>query len=111
VVNSKELLEYDCDVLVPAALENQITTENAPRVKAKIIAEAANGPVTNDAAQILLDRGAMILPDLYLNAGGVTVSYFEWLKNLSRVSFGKITKRYNTMNNERLLDAIESTGG
>ncbi|MFK7969656.1 MAG: Glu/Leu/Phe/Val dehydrogenase [Bacteroidia bacterium] len=111
VANSRDLLEYDCDILIPAALENQITGANAPRVKAKIIGEAANGPLSSEAASILIEKGVMIIPDLYLNAGGVTVSYFEWLKNLSRVSFGKITKRYNTMNNERLLDAIESTGG
>lgn len=111
VTNSRDLLEYDCDILIPAALENQITSVNAANVKAKIIGEAANGPISSDAADMLTGKGIMIIPDLYLNAGGVTVSYFEWLKNLSRVSFGKITKRYNSMNNERLLDAIESTGG
>ncbi|RMG73792.1 MAG: Glu/Leu/Phe/Val dehydrogenase [Bacteroidetes bacterium] len=105
---SQQLLEYDCDILVPAALENQLTSENAPRVKAKIIAEAANGPATADAAAIFRDRGLMVLPDLFINAGGVTVSYFEWLKNLARVSFGQMDKRYEAMSNQRMVEAIES---
>ncbi len=109
IENGNDLLEYDCDILVPAALENQITGLNAKNVKAKIIAEAANGPVTAEAEKILLKKGALVIPDLYLNAGGVTVSYFEWLKNISRVSFGKITKRYNQLNNERLVEAMEET--
>lgn len=107
IQNSAELLEYECDILVPAALENQITGENAPRIKAKIIGEGANGPVTPDAEAILLQKGAMVIPDMYLNAGGVTVSYFEWLKNLSRVAFGKIDKRYDELNNLRIVQAIE----
>lgn len=111
IENSSEMLEYDCDILVPAALENTITKNNAARVKAKIIAEAANGPVTKEAEEILVEKGIMIIPDLYLNAGGVTVSYFEWLKNLSRVSFGKIDKRYNKLNNYRIVDAIEKATG
>lgn len=102
-----DLLEYDCDILIPAALENQITRTNAAKIKAKIIAEAANGPITAEAEQILLRRQVFIIPDLYLNAGGVTVSYFEWLKNISRVSFGKINKRYNELNNEMMVSAIE----
>lgn len=111
IQHSADLLEYDCDILVPAALENQITAENAPRIKAKVIGEAANGPVTAEAAKILLAKGILILPDMYLNAGGVTVSYFEWLKNLSHVSFGKIQKRYDTLSNERLVSAIEQSSG
>jgi glutamate dehydrogenase (NAD(P)+) len=111
VPHSKDLLTYECDILIPAALENQITIVNAPHVKAKIIGEAANGPVTPDAAKILVDNGAMILPDLFLNAGGVTVSYFEWLKNLSRVSFGKIEKRYEALSNQRMVEAIEAASG
>lgn len=107
VQNSSEMLEWECDILIPAALENQITGENAPRVKAKIIGEGANGPVTPDAENILLQKGVMVIPDMYLNAGGVTVSYFEWLKNLSRVQFGKIDKRYDELNNLRLVQAIE----
>ncbi|MFA0963466.1 Glu/Leu/Phe/Val dehydrogenase [Roseivirga sp. BDSF3-8] len=107
VPNSIEMLEYECDVLVPAALENQITSHNAANIKAKIVAEAANGPVTKDAEHILLEKNIIIIPDIYLNAGGVTVSYFEWLKNLSRVSFGKIEKRYEMLNNRRIVEAIE----
>ena len=109
--NSSELLEAECDILIPAALENQITGENAPRIKAKIIGEGANGPVTPDAENILLQKGVLVIPDMYLNAGGVTVSYFEWLKNLSRVSFGKIDKRYDELNNLRLVQAIEKATG
>lgn len=107
IENSLELLEYECDILIPAALENQITAENAPRIQAKIVAEAANGPISNEAEKILLDKNIMILPDIYLNAGGVTVSYFEWLKNLSHMSFGKLEKRYDQLNNERIVEAIE----
>ena len=111
IKDSKELLEFECDILVPAALENQITEENAGRVKAKIIGEGANGPITAGAENILVEKGIMVLPDMYLNAGGVTVSYFEWLKNLSRVSFGKMEKRYNELNNLRIVQAIEKATG
>lgn len=111
VEDAKTLLTYDCDILVPAALENQITAENAPHIKAKIIAEAANGPVSNDAEQILAEKNMLIIPDMYLNAGGVTVSYFEWLKNLSRVSFGKLEKRYEKQKFALLLEQIEKTTG
>ena len=107
ISNGNEVLEYDCDILIPAALENQITFANAKNIKAKIIAEAANGPITADAEEILNKKGVYIIPDIYLNAGGVTVSYFEWLKNISRVSFGKINKRYNELNNQLMVDAIE----
>ena len=107
VVPSQQLLEYECDILIPAALENQITSENAPRIQAKIIGEAANGPVTAQAAPILKEKGIFVIPDIFLNAGGVTVSYFEWVKNLSHVSFGKMGKRYEKLNNQRLVDAIE----
>jgi glutamate dehydrogenase (NAD(P)+) len=111
VANPADVLEMDCDILVPAALENQITEKNAPRIKAKIIAEAANGPVTADAEAILLERGAFILPDVYLNAGGVTVSYFEWLKNLSHVSLERLTKRHFENTNREILDAVERMTG
>lgn len=104
-------LEYDCDILVPAALEIQITTENAPRIKAKIVGEAANGPLTSEAADILMEKGVRILPDFYLNAGGVTVSYFEWLKNLSHVSFGRMDRRYEEITNQSMLRAIEEASG
>jgi len=111
IKNSAELLEYECDILVPAALENQITEENAPRIQAKIIGEAANGPVTTEAADILQQRGLRILPDFYLNAGGVTVSYFEWLKNLSHVAFGRMDKRYEELTNRGMVGAMEEISG
>ncbi len=107
VADSRALLERDCDILVPAALENQITAENAPRIRAKIVAEAANGPVDADAEKILLERGCLIVPDVFLNAGGVTVSYFEWLKNLSHVSFGRMSSRLQEVTNLRLVQAVE----
>jgi glutamate dehydrogenase (NAD(P)+) len=111
IKNSKELLAFPCDILIPAALENQITIENADKIQAKIIGEAANGPVTQEAENILLEKGVMIIPDMYLNAGGVTVSYFEWLKNLSRVSFGKLEKRYDMEKYRKLLGTIENATG
>jgi glutamate dehydrogenase (NAD(P)+) len=105
---SADALELECDVLVPAALEQQITSDNAPRLKARIVAEAANGPTTDDADQLLARRGVLMIPDLYLNAGGVTVSYFEWLKNLSHVRFGRMEKRFEEESNRRLLGAVET---
>lgn len=111
IPNGNDLLTYPCDILIPAALENQITTENAAQIQAKIIGEAANGPVTQEAAKILLERDIMLIPDMYLNAGGVTVSYFEWLKNLSQVSFGKLERRYEMQKFKLLLDNIEKTTG
>lgn len=105
------VLEFDCDVLIPAALENQIDKENAPRIKAKIVGEAANGPVTSDAADILAERGIIVIPDIYLNAGGVTVSYFEWLKNLSHMRFGRLEKRFDEANNRRIIDQLELLTG
>lgn len=109
--DSTQLLEYECDVLLPAALENQIHEGNAARIKAKIVAEGANGPTTKAAEKILLERGVIILPDLYLNAGGVTVSYFEWLKNLSNVRFGRMGKRAEEASLGRLVSTIEQTTG
>jgi glutamate dehydrogenase (NAD(P)+) len=81
-VSNQELLEVDCDILVPAALENQITRHNAPRIKARVVAEAANGPTTPEADAILYDRGVFLIPDILCNAGGVTVSYFEWVQDM-----------------------------
>ena len=78
--------------LIPAALENVINGENAPRVKAKIIGEGANGPLTPEADEVFVQKGILVVPDMYLNAGGVTVSYFEWLKNLSHVRYGRMEK-------------------
>lgn len=104
-------LEVDCDILIPAALENQINGDNASKVKAKLVGEAANGPITPQGEDILLKNGAIIIPDIYLNAGGVTVSYFEWLKNLSHVRFGRMEKRYSANMNHNILQAIENASG
>jgi glutamate dehydrogenase (NAD(P)+) len=104
-------LEWDCDILLPAAIENVITAENAPRIKARIVAEGANGPTTADGGAILQERGVMVLPDLFLNSGGVTVSYFEWLKNLSHVRFGRMEQRFEASSNARLLRAVEELTG
>jgi len=102
-------LYVDCDILIPAALEKQITKENAHKIKAKIIGEAANGPVTAEANDILVDRGVIIVPDLYLNAGGVTVSYFEWIKNLSHIRFGRIDKRYRQKSRNEIVEALKNS--
>jgi glutamate dehydrogenase (NAD(P)+) len=106
-----DALEADCDILIPAALENVINGDNAQRVKAKLIGEAANGPLTPDADEILTKRGAIVVPDMYLNAGGVTVSYFEWLKNLSHVRYGRMEKRFNENLNTHILAQIEGLTG
>lgn len=108
---SAKALELECDILVPAALEGQITLENVDRIKAKIIAEAANGPVTYLANKRLRNRGVMIIPDVYLNAGGVTVSYFEWLKNIAHVRFGRIERRHEELWGSRMLDVVEDITG
>ncbi|MFQ5790674.1 MAG: Glu/Leu/Phe/Val dehydrogenase [Acidobacteriota bacterium] len=105
------ILEADCDVLVPAALENQITVDNAAQVKAKIIAEAANGPTTVQAEKILLARGTFIIPDIYLNAGGVVVSYFEWGQNITHLGYGLMEKRLEAANTQSLLNAAERLSG
>lgn len=104
-------LELDCDILVPAALENQITINNAKNIKAKIIAEAANGPITSEANDILNEKGIMVIPDMYINAGGVTVSYFEWLKNISHSRFGRMEKRFNSNTYDNLVKLVERTTG
>jgi len=106
-----EGLELDCDILVPAALENAITMDNAPRIQAKIVAEAANGPVTAEASEHLHERGVMVVPDAFINAGGVTVSYFEWLKNLQHIRFGRMEKRFEEKAARQILNAIEHATG
>ncbi len=106
--DSWAVLESECDVLIPAALENQLNVKNAEKIKAKIIGEAANGPTTSDAHEIIKDRGALIIPDNYLNAGGVTVSYFEWLKNIQHVRFGRMGKRFEEDSYKRILSVIET---
>lgn len=106
--DSHKVLESECDILIPAALENQLTKANAPRIKAKIIGEAANGPTTSEAHDILKEKGALIIPDNYLNAGGVTVSYFEWLKNIQHVRFGRMGKRFEENSFKKILSVIET---
>ncbi|RMF72628.1 MAG: Glu/Leu/Phe/Val dehydrogenase [Acidobacteria bacterium] len=106
-----DCLEVDCDILVPAALENQINLGNARKIKARVVAEGANGPTTPDAEKILLDKGVVIIPDIYLNAGGVTVSYFEWTKNLSHMRYGRLEKRLDERKRENLVSAVESITG
>ena len=108
IEDSARTLELKCDILVPAALEAQIRSDNVHRVQAKIIAEAANGPVTASADQVLKDKGVLIIPDMYLNAGGVTVSYFEWLRNLSHVRHGRMSRRFEAHNAQRILQAVQS---
>ena len=104
-------LELECDVLIPAALENQINKDNADRIKCKIIAEAANGPVTADAEEVPNKKGIYIIPDIFLNAGGVTVSYFEYLKNISHVRFGRLGKRYDEAAGRNMLSVVEQMTG
>jgi glutamate dehydrogenase (NAD(P)+) len=98
-ISNKQLLELPCDVLIPAALENQLTSENAARIKARLVVEAANGPTTPEAEQILYDKGVTIVPDILANAGGVTVSYFEWVQDLQRFFWAEqeINQRLETL--------------
>jgi glutamate dehydrogenase (NAD(P)+) len=106
-----DALEMDCDILIPAALENVVNAGNAARIQAKIIGEAANGPLTPEADDILSLKGALVIPDMYLNAGGVTVSYFEWLKNLSHVRYGRLEKRFTENMNHHILGQLEELTG
>ena len=101
------LLEIDCDILIPAALEGVINLGNADRIKAPLIIEAANGPVTAGADEILRDKGCVIIPDMYANAGGVTVSYFEWVKNLSHIRFGRMQRRAEESRHQLVVDELE----
>jgi glutamate dehydrogenase (NAD(P)+) len=111
IPRSADALELDCDVLVPAALENVLTAENAPRIRATIVLEGANGPTTPDADEVFRKRGMLVIPDVYANAGGVTVSYFEWLKNLSHVRLGRMDRRRQAATEMRMLGAIELATG
>ncbi|WP_103327798.1 Glu/Leu/Phe/Val family dehydrogenase [Bacteroidetes bacterium endosymbiont of Geopemphigus sp.] len=107
IPDSSKALELECDILIPAALEGVIHKKNAECIKAKIVGEAANGPITADADETLNKKGIIIIPDIYLNAGGVTVSYFEWLKNLSHVRYGRLEKRFSENVNTEILQALE----
>ena len=111
IAHTAEALELECDVLIPAALEGVFTADNAPRVKAKIILEGANGPTTPSADPIFRAKCILVIPDIYANAGGVTVSYFEWVKNLSHVRFGRMSKRHEMANELSMLRTIEAATG
>jgi glutamate dehydrogenase (NAD(P)+) len=111
LAKNTDALEMECDILIPAALENVIDASNAPNVKAKIIGEAANGPLTPEADEEFAKRGILVVPDMYLNAGGVTVSYFEWLKNLSHVRYGRMEKRFNENMNSHIVLQMETMSG
>jgi glutamate dehydrogenase (NAD(P)+) len=106
--NGAAVLEMECDILIPAAMEAQITGDNAGRINTKLIVEAANGPLTFEADNILRNRNITILPDALVNAGGVTVSYFEWIRNLSHIRFGRMERRYDEMRGEYLIAAMEN---
>ena len=111
VEDGNSVLEAECDILIPAALEGQIHSGNAPRIRAPLIAEAANGPITYEADESLRKQGKVIIPDAYLNAGGVTVSYFEWIKNLSHVRFGRLDRRHEEVKGRQVIEIIETMVG
>ncbi|MCE8554956.1 Glu/Leu/Phe/Val dehydrogenase [Ruegeria pomeroyi] len=107
VTDGPKVLEEECDILIPAALEGVINLNNADRIKAPLIIEAANGPVTAGADEILRKKGCVIIPDMYANAGGVTVSYFEWVKNLSHIRFGRMQRRQEEARHQLVVDELE----
>ena len=111
VESGSEILEEETDILIPAAMELVIDETNADRIKAKLIVEAANGPVSAGADEILNRKGIVIIPDLYANAGGVTVSYFEWIKNLSRIRLGRLQRRAQENQVLNLIEGIENMTG
>lgn len=106
-----EALESDADILIPAAMELVITKENAHRIKTPLIIEAANGPISSEADEILCQNGKIIIPDLYANAGGVTVSYFEWIKNLSRIRLGRLQRRAQENQVMAIIEGVEELTG
>ena len=107
IEDGAKVLEEECDILIPAALEGVINITNADRIKAPLIIEAANGPVTAGGDEILRDKGTVIIPDMYANAGGVTVSYFEWVKNLSHIRFGRMQRRQEESRHQLVVDELE----
>ncbi len=109
--DGSKILEHDCDILIPAALEGVISKENAGRIKTRFIVEAANGPITAGADEILRRKGVVIIPDMYANAGGVTVSYFEWVKNLSHIRFGRMQRRQEEARQIMVIEALEKMTG
>ena len=111
LADSSKALEFDCDILIPAATENQITAENAGRIKARLIVEAANGPTSYEGDQILQKNGKIVLPDAFINAGGVTVSYFEWVKNVSHIRFGRLDRRFDEARGRQVIHVIEEMTG
>ncbi len=111
ISNSSNLLTHECDILIPAALENAITLKNVDGIKANLICEAANGPISYKANQKLKNKGIIIIPDIYANAGGVTVSYFEWIRNISHIRMGRMHKRYEEDRGEIILKSIEQITG
>ena len=106
-----DCLEVECDVLVPAALENQITLANMDKIRCRVLAEAANGPTTPGAEAHLLKKKVLVMPDIFMNAGGVTVSYFEWTRNLGHMRYGRLEKRLDHAKRERLVSAFEELAG
>ncbi len=111
VTDAAAALENPCDILIPAAMEGAIHVNNADRIAARLIVEAANGPITAGADEMLRERGVVIIPDLYANAGGVTVSYFEWVKNLSHIRFGRMERRREEARHQLLVDEIDRLHG